>query len=155
MPGFVKTPKDEQKWKRAKEAASKSTPEGSKSYWKLSNYIFHRMNKSGYDLMMADLYKSQLIESCEGHLVKSADELLKNGFGGMLQLSDKSSVSPSLKVPSVSIPSATKMPKAKRLPDASDKPSKFFKSEDFEKIKHPSVRKLKRFLDKKRTKRQS
>jgi hypothetical protein len=46
MPGFVRTPKDEKKWSRAKEAAGESTPKDSESYWKLSNYIFHRMHKS-------------------------------------------------------------------------------------------------------------
>jgi hypothetical protein len=46
MPGFVKTPKDEKRWSSAKEAASKQTEPGSTGYWKLSNYIFHKMNKT-------------------------------------------------------------------------------------------------------------
>jgi hypothetical protein len=49
MPGFVKTPKDEKKWSKAKQAAGKETREGSEGYWKLSNYIFHKMNKSEED----------------------------------------------------------------------------------------------------------
>jgi hypothetical protein len=46
MPGFVKNKKDEAKWSKAKEAAGKSTSKDSKSYWKLSNYIFHKMGKT-------------------------------------------------------------------------------------------------------------
>jgi hypothetical protein len=46
-----------------------------------------------------------------------------------------------------------KTPKAKKLPDATDKPSLFFKNEDFSSVKHPSVQKLKDFLQKARSKR--
>lgn len=49
MPGFIHTPKDEAKWERAKEAAGKSAKKDSKSYWKLSNYIYHKMGKSETD----------------------------------------------------------------------------------------------------------
>jgi hypothetical protein len=141
MPGFVRTPADEKKWSEAKQAAGKSTKEGSKSYWKLSNYIFHRMGKSGYDLMMADIFKSELISSCEGHLVKSADDLLKAGFGGMLQLSQPKST---MKTGTQQL--AVKMPKPKQMPDPFGKKSAFFKHED---VKHPSVRKLSAFMLKK------
>lgn len=54
MPGFVKTPKDEARWERAKEAAGKSTAKDSKSYWKLSNYIYHKMGKTEEDLKECD-----------------------------------------------------------------------------------------------------
>jgi hypothetical protein len=50
---------------------------------------------------------------------------------------------------------SVKMPKAKMMPGAFDKPSKFFKSEDFSQVKHPSVQKLKAFLEKVHSKRQS
>lgn len=60
MPGFIKTPKDEARWKRAKDAASKETAEGSESYWKLSNYIYHKMGKTEEDHKMADLYKNEI-----------------------------------------------------------------------------------------------
>lgn len=53
MPGFVKTPKDEARWAKAKEAARKQTSEGSESFWKLSNYIYHKMGKSDLDAMEA------------------------------------------------------------------------------------------------------
>ena len=52
------------------------------------------------------------------------------------------------KVGSVSV----KMPKSKKLPDATDKASVFFKSED---VKHPSIQKLRDFLANKSSKRQS
>jgi hypothetical protein len=46
MPGFIKTKSDEKKWSKAKKAASSSTKKGSEGFWKLSNYIWHKMNKS-------------------------------------------------------------------------------------------------------------
>lgn len=52
-----------------------------------------------------------------------------------------------------SVPSATKMPKPKSMPGALDKPSKFFKKEDFGEIKKASVENLRDFLEKTRTKR--
>lgn len=42
-----------------------------------------------------------------------------------------------------------KSPKAKSMPDATDKPSVFYKSENFTSVKHVSVQKLRDFLDKK------
>ena len=45
-----------------------------------------------------------------------------------------------------------KTPKAKSLPDATDKPSVFYKNEDFSTIKHPSAQKLRDFLNKTRSK---
>lgn len=42
MPGFVKTPKDEAKWTKSKEAAGKK---GKETNWALANYIFHKMGK--------------------------------------------------------------------------------------------------------------
>jgi hypothetical protein len=50
MPGFVKTPKDENKWTRAKEAAVKSKKKDEESFtdqdWALTNHIYHQMDKS-------------------------------------------------------------------------------------------------------------
>lgn len=60
MPGFVKTPKDEARWKRAKEAAGKQTSEGSESFYKLSNYIYHKMGKTEEDQKMSELYKNEI-----------------------------------------------------------------------------------------------
>ncbi len=63
---------------------------------------------------------------------------------------------PTISIPSISVPNpskvgstAVKMPKSKSMPDASDKPSVFFKKEDFETVKHPSIRKLRDFLKRK------
>lgn len=55
MPGFIHTPKDEARWSRAKEAAGKSTKKDSESYWKLSNYIYHKMGKTEEDARLAQL----------------------------------------------------------------------------------------------------
>lgn len=52
----------------------------------------------------------------------------------------------------ISIPSGLKMPKPKSMPKATDKPSKFFKKEDFEGVKQPSIEKLRDFLEKHRSK---
>lgn len=60
MPNFVKTPKDEKKWAAAKEAARKQTSEGSDSFYALSNYIFHKMNKNEN---MAGFYKTELYKT--------------------------------------------------------------------------------------------
>lgn len=50
MPGFVKTPKDEAKWSKAKAAAKKSKKKDESSFtdqdWALVNYIYHQMGKS-------------------------------------------------------------------------------------------------------------
>lgn len=50
---------------------------------------------------------------------------------------------------------SVKSPKAKKMPSPFSKPSVFFKSEDFKKVKHPSVRKLRDFLEKRMVKKQS
>lgn len=63
MPGFVKTPKDEARWAKAKEAAGKETAKDSESYWKLSNYIYHKMGKTEEDQRLAEMYKSELLKS--------------------------------------------------------------------------------------------
>jgi hypothetical protein len=114
MPGFVKTPKDEARWAKAKEAAGKEAGKGTDSYWRLSNYIFHKMGKTEQD-------------------VKIAKEL------------EKSLLKPS-------IPSAMKMPKAKSMPKPGDKPSLFYKKEDFENVKQPSIENLRVFLERNRSK---
>jgi hypothetical protein len=46
-----------------------------------------------------------------------------------------------------------KTPKSKKMPDPFGKPSLFFKSEDFGKIKKPSIENLRAFLEKTRSKR--
>jgi hypothetical protein len=120
MPGFIHTEKDEARWKRAKDAAAKSTEHGTDHFWALSNYIYHKMGKSQQDIEKAE------------HFKKSLFGLSNSG----LAVSEK-----------ISVPSATKMPKAKKMPTALDKPSKFFKNEGG--IRHPSICKLKDFLHKK------
>jgi hypothetical protein len=63
MPAFVKTPKDEARWAKAKEAAGKETKKDSEGYWKLSNYIYHKMGKTEEDQKLADFYKTELMKS--------------------------------------------------------------------------------------------
>lgn len=58
----------------------------------------------------------------------------------------------SLTIPSTRVPSATKMPKTKSMAKPGDKPSMFFKSEDFDNIKRPSVENLRTFLESNRLK---
>jgi hypothetical protein len=126
MPGFIKTPKDEARWKKAKDAASKETKEGSEGFWKLSNYIYHKMGKTEEEVQKAEEFKQSLLKI-------------------------------STSVPTASVPNpskvgstAVKMPKASKQPDPFGKPSLFFKNEDkeFDKVKHPSVQKLRDFLKK-------
>jgi hypothetical protein len=99
MPGFVKSPKDEARWEKSKSAAAKRTKEGSDSYWKLSNYIFHRMGKTEEDQRLAEYYKTELLKA------------------------------PSISAPMKTGSVAVKMPKAKKPPDPFGKPSLYFKSE--------------------------
>lgn len=56
---------------------------------------------------------------------------------------------------SLKVPNALKMPKTKSLPKATDKPSVFFKKEEFVNIKKPSVENLRAFLERSRGKKQS
>ena len=78
MPGFVKTPKDEARWEKAKQATSRSKDKSKGDFtdrdWALTNYIYHRMSKNQKDQEYADLIKSDL----------------KKRFGGMLQLNEGS-----------------------------------------------------------------
>lgn len=47
MPAFIKTPADEARWAKAKEAASKTLSESDgDSYWKLTNSIYQKMTKT-------------------------------------------------------------------------------------------------------------
>jgi hypothetical protein len=116
MPGFVKTPKDERKWKEAKEASSKETSPGSKGYWKLSNFIFHKMKKR---------------------------EALEKGM----------SLKKPMPMPSkVGEQAIVKMPKDKKPASPFAQPSTFFKSEVIKGIKHPSIEKLRIFLESARRK---
>jgi hypothetical protein len=48
---------------------------------------------------------------------------------------------------------AVQTPKAKKPGQATDKPSQFYKSEDFKSIKKPSIENLRSFLEQNRTKR--
>jgi hypothetical protein len=75
MPAFVRTKADEERWGRAKRAAGKQTSHGSEGFWKLTNYIYHKMGKSQEDMDKAEFYKAEL----------------KKQFGGMLQLNEQGS----------------------------------------------------------------
>lgn len=64
-----------------------------------------------------------------------------------------------LKAPTTSIPNpakvgatSVKMPKSKKMADPFGKPSLFFKKEDFAGSKHPSIEKLRVFLENQRIK---
>lgn len=119
MPAFVKTKSDESRWAKAKEAAGKSTAKDSENYWRLSNYIYHKMGKTEEDIKMATELEKGLLKP--------------------------------MKMASTSV----KTPKSKKLPGPFDKPSIFFKNEDLNNIKHPSVQKLWDFLMNRSSKRQS
>jgi len=53
----------------------------------------------------------------------------------------------SVKAPMKMGSTAVKMPKAKKMADAFAKPSLFFKKEDFQGVKKPSIEKLRVFLE--------
>lgn len=127
MPAFIRNKSDEKEWERAKEAAAKQTSRGSKSFWKLSNYIWHKMHKGEEHQKMAELYKKELMK-----------------FGGMMSLglSEKNVKSP---MHSGSHDTSIKTPRPKKLPGPDAKPSVFFKMEEIH-PKHPSAQKLYDFL---------
>ena len=118
MPAFIKNPKDEAKWKKMKEAVSRSKGKPESEFtdrdWALTNYLWHKS---------------------EGELDK-AEELAK-ALGTKV---------PSVAVPNPAKVGSTsvKMPKSKKLADPFGKPSLFFKSED---VKQPSIQKLRDFLE--------
>jgi len=111
MPGFIKTPADEEKWNAIKHSVAKQRGKSVSDFgddeWKIVNAAWH---KSEYETI-------------------------------------KKSLSLTPKAPTLHIPYAMKMPKAKSMPKATDKPSKFFKNEQDGNVKHPSICKLKDFLE--------
>lgn len=137
MPGFVKTKKDEKRWSEAKRAVSSSKKKDEGSFedrdWALTNYIYHKMGKSDEDQ-------------------KVAEELKKAFMGLPMPKTPKTpGAPPSPAKPTTS--TAVKMPKSKKLPDATDKPSIFFKNEQNFEPKHTTLRNLKTFLDNTKRKR--
>src|ERR1035437_3124090 len=66
MPAFIKTPKDETRWKKAKDAAGKTLSEADgDSYWKLTNSIYQKMDKAEKEICLP---KDELVEEHK-HLV--------------------------------------------------------------------------------------
>jgi len=150
MPNFVKTPKDEARWAKAKQAAAKETEEGSEGYWKLSNFLYHKMGKTEEDNKNAELAKIEMkkfgmmsggfgmgmmgdqaggkvTETIGGGVIgKGGSNPMKAGTGG----------------------NAAKMPKAKKPADPFGKKSLFFKNEASKGLKQSSIGKLKDFLAK-------
>lgn len=153
MPGFVKTPKDEARWSKAKEAAGKTTQTGSEGYWKLSNYIFHRMGKSEEDQKKAEMYKKELLGQSEKEFQKS---MKMSGLKptaitpvpGVVSPANNNTGSPN-KVGSQAV---VKAPKAKKMGQATDKPSVFYKSEQNQSFKKQSIKTLHEFLTKQKAK---
>ena len=93
-------------------------------------------------------------------VLKKAEELTKSAMAGL-------KVTKLTPVPGVISPTqlntanptkvgsqaVVKKAKSKKMGQASDKPSVFYKSEDLKGIKRPSIEKLRTFLDKRRNKR--
>lgn len=135
MPGFVKTPADEARWAKAKEAAGKETEKDSESYYKLSNYIYHKMGKSEEDQKLAKMFKTELYKAFS---VKMPSINKGTGMPAPTKVGTQATV---------------KNPKAKRMPDPWAKPSLFYKSEN-KQIK-PSIEKLSTFLNNTKQRKQS
>lgn len=121
MPSFIKTPHQEKKWNAIKHSVAKQRGKSVADFtdrdWSIVNAAFHK----------------------------------SEGYGGNIEELVKSI---STKIPSTSIPNpskvgstAVKMPKAKSMPDATDKPSIFFKNEKLDIAKRSSIEKLRLFLE--------
>src|ERR1035437_1856255 len=73
MPAFIKTPKDEKHWSKAKEAANKSHSESEgDSYWAVVNSIYQKMNKA-VDLAL-ELGDEEALDKAIEMLGKASDE---------------------------------------------------------------------------------
>jgi len=154
MPAFVtkEGKKGEEKWKRAKEAAAKETARGSEGFWKLSNYIFHKMGKTEESQRVAEFWKNELLKGMPtggGFAFGIGKESAKsemNKFGNMGQLSLAETKAP---MRTGTHTSSVKTPRQKHMPGPDAKPSVFFKTEEFcLPIKHPTLRKLDTFMAK-------
>ena len=93
-------------------------------------------------------------------VLKKAEELAKSAMAGLkvakltpvpgvISPSQSNTASP-MKVGSQAV---VKSPKAKKPGQAMDKPSVFFKSEEFQGVKRPSIHRLREFLEKQRNRR--
>ncbi len=93
-------------------------------------------------------------------VLQKAEELTKSAIGGL----KPTQVAPvpgvvSPKNPNTATPgkvgsqAVVKTPKAKKMGQPGDKPSVFFKSEEFQRIKKTSIENLRSFLEKQRSKR--
>lgn len=142
MPGFIKTPKDEARWEKAKAAAGKSTKKDSDSYWALSNYIYHNMGKSEEDQHLTELAKAGFAQLPK--LPKLGGPSIKPAAGGA-KMPDPMKVGQQATV---------KMPKAKKPADPFGKPSLFFKAEEIA-PKRTSIQKLRDFLVSRSSKKQA
>lgn len=125
MPGFIKTPADEKKWKAIKHSVAKQRGKSIESFtdrdWATVNAAWHKS---------------------EGDM-KKFEEVLK------------SLTSVPSATAGTSVPSGMKIPKAKSMPKPGAVASKFFKKEDFGNIKRPSIENLRVFLEKTRHGKQS
>lgn len=84
MPAFIKTPADEARWAKAKEAANKSHSESEgDSYWKIVNSIYQKMNKSVDDAKKSNdpTYVDEVIKVLEKARQKLSDEYDPNDMG--------------------------------------------------------------------------
>jgi hypothetical protein len=71
MPAFIKTPKDEARWAKAKKAASKTLSESDgDSYWALTNSIYQKMTKSTEDIEAIEV----ILEKARRRLSDEPDE---------------------------------------------------------------------------------
>lgn len=131
MPAFVKSPKDEERWSKAKKAVERSNSKVEADFhdrdWALTNYLFHKMGKSEDDVQKAEAIKKDLLKPPKP--------------------------TTAIKSPMKMGSTAVKMPKTKKLAGPFSKPSLFFKKEEFKDIKKPSIENLRTFLEAVRAKR--
>jgi hypothetical protein len=84
MPGFVRTPKDEARWSKAKDAAKRSKSKDEKSFqdqdWALVNHIYHNMQKEEiaqkFDKIMSmakNIDSKEMLDSVIASLKKAKD----------------------------------------------------------------------------------
>lgn len=113
MPAFIKTPAEEARWSKAKQAAAKSKGKAVEALhdddYKLVNYIYHKMGKTEEDQKMAKAFETKLLAPKTTSSETKMPNPMKSGT-----------------------PTSVKTPKAKRPPDPFGKKSLLLKSEHVE-----------------------
>ena len=157
MPGFIKTKGQEERWQAAKRAAAKSKNKSAEDLkgddFALVNYIYHKMGKTEEDIKKAEELKKTLISKAP------------SSMSALKSVTSIPSATKGTSVPKITsnLTKGTGIPKQKLMPTIDDNTAKHFskleaseesksETEEFEHMKHPTLKKLSEFIKNKRNK---